>query len=239
MHEDVRPILAGEESLPTELIPLHRRFFRSLKRHVRPGERMFFESRNRGALFQGRAFDDPLGDYRLAPLIPLETGAEVIGGPYLYTHLTTNFTQFGDGHFMGKTEWTARQFEQYVRLYDVSWIVCWSPYVAHFCAQHPELIDVVEIVDGRIVIGRIVIDRDDPAKRVRPGSARVTHESGRLRVSDVHPDDGLVVLPYHWTPHLASRPPVRIEAVHLLDDPVPFIGLRDPPERCELSLDFW
>jgi hypothetical protein len=71
------------------------------------------------------------------------------------------------------------------------------------------------------------------------GRATVQSRPGKLIVRDIHAEDGMVVLPYHWVPRLASEPAVEIEPVPLLDDPVPFIGLRDPPEALQLWIDVY
>ena len=68
--------------------------------------------------------------------------------------------------------------------------------------------------------------------------AEVRAEPGTLKVSGLVRDlDGPVVLRYHHTPGLRSRPPMRIEPIFLEEDPVPFIGLWPAFGQTEAILD--
>jgi hypothetical protein len=71
------------------------------------------------------------------------------------------------------------------------------------------------------------------------GRARVTPEPGRLVVEDAAAGevDGLLVLRYHLLPKMRARPGVRLEPVRVGDDPVPLVGVREPPPRFVLELD--
>ena len=91
------------------------------------------------------------------------------------------------------------------------------------------------------IIARILPENDAALSEndAFQGRARIKAHSGKLTLTDIEANDGLVVLPYHWTPRLVSDPPVAIEPITLLDDPVPFIGLRNPPAELELSLKPW
>jgi hypothetical protein len=45
-----------------------------------------------------------------------------------------------------------------------------------------------------------------------------------------------VVLKYHYVPGLVTEPPVQLSGEHLLDDPMPFIRIANPPAQLRLYL---
>ena len=239
VYENVHTLwTASVPALPTRM-PGHLRYLVDLlKRHTQPGERLLFEDCNKGVHLGDRKLDDPFGPYRLAPMLPLETGLEVIGGPYLYTHQKTNFSQFGDGRFLEVDGIDAERFAEFAKWYDLTWIVCWSPRAWKFCLDHPELVEVVER-QGRtphgFLVGRIRRQGDPTVL----GAAKVRAEAGRIHVSDARAEDGVLVLRYHWTPLLCADPAVEIGKYPIPEDPVPLIRIDNPPAEFTIRLDPW
>jgi hypothetical protein len=226
------PVLAS--SLPRQFEEL----VVSLRELTVPGERLLFEDRNRGIVENGVPVPDPFMSVRPAPLLPLMTGLEVIGGPYLYNHHRTNFAQVGDGRFFGADDWNATRFRTFAETYDLNWIVCWSPEARRFCGQHPDLIEVTTIIGPQAVplwIGRI---KRSP-KPALVGSAKVKASPGRIEVSEAEPENGSIVLRYHWTPELVCDPPRAIEPYPVAEDPVGMIRILDPPKQFTIRLDPW
>ncbi len=201
-----------------------------LREHAKPGERLLYEETGFGVANQV----DPYGNRHFSGALPWLTGLEVIGGPFLHSTVTTNFTQFGEGKLCGDANWGVEQFDRYARIYRPTVIVCWTTKARNFCLSHPERIKVVAD-DGTNVVGRVL--GFEGATSV--GSASVVAKGGRLEVSDVKPGpDGLTVLRYHAIPYLQASPPATLEEVTLEEDPVPFIGLRGVtgPTTIELVL---
>jgi hypothetical protein len=200
-----------------------------VKSHVKPGERLLYEEGGKGL----PGILDPFQRGRFSGLLPEQTGVELIGGPYLHAALTTNFTQFGEGALFGKTDWDRDHFQTYARIYRPAALLCWSPRARRFCQSNPDLVDVLDD-DGTLLIGRIKGFKGDTIS----GSARVSAQDGRLRVSELSPGvDGLVVLRYHSVPNLRARPPIPLELRSEAGDPVPFIGLRPPQGTREVELE--
>jgi hypothetical protein len=222
------PFLSSEPSVRLKWV------INQMRKHIAPGERLLYEEEG----FSRRGIPDPFRGGRYSGLIPTYTGVELIGGPYLHASLNTNFTQFGEGRLFGRTEWDRAYFERYAKLYRPQAILCWSPYARAFCRAHPDLFEVVATLnlreDGELLFGRVK-GFDGAAIR---GTATVQAEPGRLNVSALAAElDGMVVLRYHSVPYLRSDPPVRLEAVHLESDPVPFIGIRPTASRLTIELD--
>jgi hypothetical protein len=207
-----RPALASRP--PPRLVWLIDR----IKAHVKPGERLLFEETGN----EPPEVVNPFEGLHFSPILPDKTGVEVIGGPFLHTTLTTNFTQFGEGKLFGHEDWGRAEFVRYAGLYRPTAIVCWSPKARLFCLGTPDLIEVLDD-DGTLLIGRV---RGFEGATIR-GKADVAAGPNRIEVKNaVEGDDGLVVLRYHAVPLLVSDPPVAIEPVYLEDDPVPFIAFR-------------
>ena len=65
----------------------------------------------------------------MAALIPYYTGLEMAGGPAAYALIEHNFLRFIAGRFrdepIGKL--STRALSDYLRLYNVRWVLCWSP----------------------------------------------------------------------------------------------------------------
>ena len=210
--------LAPEPMLSSRPLPILEVLIKNIQQHVQPGERLLFEETGR-ALANN---DDPFFGRHLSPVLPWLTGAEVLGGPYLHTPVTTNFTQFGEGKLFDKPNWGRDQFVRYARLYRPSAIACWTKQARAFCKGNPDLIRVIAD-DGVIVFGRVLGFEGATIQ----GSADVEASTNRLVVRNAVPDStGLVVLRYHATPCLVVDPPLPIEPIYREQDPVPFIGLR-------------
>ncbi len=203
-----------------------------VRKHVRPGERLLFEETGKDT----PGLIDPFQSRHCSPVLPEMTGVEVLGGPYLHSTVTTNFTQFGENQLFGNPRWDRDFFVRYARLYRPAAICCWSPKARAFCSANPDLIRVVA-QNGPLLLGRV---NGFEGATIR-GSARVEAGPNRLVVRDAVAEaggDGLVVLRYHVAPYLKSNPPQTIEPVKLEDDPVPFIGLRPTkgPITIEMTL---
>ena len=220
-----------------------------VRANLNPGDRLLYEE-------SGTSLDgvpDPFEGGRFSGLLPHLTGVELLGGPYLQAAIKTNFTQFGQNRLFGKSDWDAAFFRDHAEMYRPNAILCWSPHAVAFCEAHPELVEILarsernlpvfdpatqrfRLVTSVLIFGRV---RGFEGKAIR-GRATTIAQPGRIRVEDVVSDelDGLVVLGYHHVPRLRATPAVRIEAVKVKDDPVPFIGLRGVDGPVELRMDF-
>jgi hypothetical protein len=66
------------------------------------------------------------------------------------------------------------------------------------------------------------------------GEGKVEAALGRLNVSDVNSRE--IILKYHWVEGLTGTPPLKIVPVKMLDDPIPFIKIIDPPVTFTLQI---
>jgi len=222
-HSGQRPFLTSEPR------PGFSTIVATLREITRPGDRIFYEEY--GKTFKGEP--DPFFGGRYSGLLPRMVGVEVVGGPYLYVGIDTNFSQIGEGKFFGVEGWDRESFERYAEIYRPSAIVCFSLEARKFCLANPDLVKVVSHREN-ILIGRV---DGYPGPAIR-GQAKVVAEPGRLTVSEMRPGlDRLVVLRYHVVPGMRCRPDMPIVAVLQADDPVPFVALKPGPGQTEAVLD--
>ena len=214
--------LAGRQSLATVLPNDAAALLDHLAERVAPGERVLFEAVNQGLPTPDGGTFEPMGRFRLAPLLPGRVGCTTIGGPYLYTQLATNFSQFGDGLFMAHADLAAERVAAYAQAYGVTWVVLAGPVSMDFFRRHPELTEQPTVV-GRYLVARVPLALPAP---------RIFRARGGARVTGIVPaGKGPITLPLHWFPGLVSDPPRELRPVKVLDDPVPLVGVADPPHE--------
>jgi hypothetical protein len=233
--QSVQVLIAGPEPYLSSRSPGRLAWVVSrVRRAVSPGERLLYEEGGAGL----PGVPDPFNGGRYSGLIPhLVEGVELLGGPYLHTHVLANFTQFGEGKLFEDPNWGRDHFVRYAKLYRPAAILCWSPKARSFCKANPDLVRILDD-DGTLLIGRVL---GFEGATIR-GSAEVKAEPGRIEVRNAVADtDGLVVLRYHAVPHLQCNPQVAWEPVYLEKDPVPFIGFRPTTGTVtfELKLSPW
>lgn len=178
---------------------------------------------------------NPYGGTNPSALLPLLAPGQYIGGPYLYTHLKSNFTQFGDGKLCERpvNKIDRDTFDRYARLYNVRCLVAWSPPMITLAELNPDLFRPV----GRYGITRLYEVMRTPNWAVR-GTAAVKASADRLEVFDASPDsNGELILSYHWISTLRSNAAIR--PVLLEDDPVPFIAVDGAPNQFVVDNRLW
>jgi hypothetical protein len=226
----VRARALGESTfLSTQPPPAFFRILGWIREHAAKGDRVLYEE---GGI-DVPAMPDPFGGGRFSGLIPLKTGVELIGGPYLKANLTTNFTQFGGGRLFGRDDWDAEFFKTYARLYRPGFILCWSPHAVRMVSEHGDLFTILAR-EGPFVFARVDGFGGDAIR----GSARVEAAPGRLTVSEMTADlDGYVVLRYHSVPSLQARPAAAVDEEFAEGDPVPFVRIKPDAGMPEVTLE--
>jgi len=208
-------------------------FVDRLTTHFEPGDRIYYEEG--GRVESGEGPPDIFQGRRYGGLLPMLTGLEVIGGPFLNIPVHTNQTQFGMGRMFGLEDWGREEFDRYGEIYRPAGIVCWTEQSKAFCRANPDRIEVLE-EQGPFLIGRVIGFEGDAIR----GEAEVEASAGRLvvrvRAADV---DGPAVLRYHSVPGLRSRPPLPLREVQLPGDPVPFLGVPETTEPIVIEWAQW
>lgn len=209
--------------------PYYQWITRNVRELLKPGDRLLYEE---GGMGVAGTPPEPFQGGRYSGLLPYLAGIELLGGSYLHASLTTNFTQFGEGKLFGNAHWDRGYFVRYAKVYRPDAILCWSPRARAFCADNPDLIEIVA-TNGRLALGRVKGFRGATVR----GSAEVQAAPGRLIVRKIQGElDGPAVLRYHLVPTLRAKGGAKLLPVRLEDDPVPFIGLEPGEGPLEIEL---
>jgi len=166
--------------------------------------------------------------------IPLYAGREMAGGPAPHTLLRHNFLRFIAGSFRDKPVWKigAKELASYFSLYNVRWVLAWKPSTKQRLSRLPFAKPA-----GTFEKFTLFLIETPPSYFLR-GSGHVKVDGSRIHLLDVRPEDGEVAIKYHWLETLRCDPPRTIEPLYMLDDPVPFILVKDPPQSFVIYNDF-
>jgi hypothetical protein len=166
--------------------------------------------------------------------IPYYTDLEMAGSPAPHALLKHNFLRFIAGSFQGEPirKVPARKLRSYFSLYNVRWVLCWRAGTRMRFDRLPfaTLIDSYD----KFALYQIEI----PPSYFVQGSGKIAVDGSRIRLSELEPSDGVVTIKYHWLESLRTDPPLTIVPVQLLDDPIPYISLVDPPSEVVIYNDF-
>jgi hypothetical protein len=166
--------------------------------------------------------------------IPLFTGTELASGPAPHSLLQHNFLRFIAGTFRGQPlhAMDDARLSTYLSLYNVRWVLCWTPGARHDFDRRSFATPLGTF--DKFALYRI---EQQPSYFLR-GSGRIERRGQNLLLRDLEPEDGIVALKYHWLESLRSDPPRTLEPFPMLDDPVPFLSVRDPPRELLIFNDF-
>jgi hypothetical protein len=177
----------------------------------------------------GDESDFVYGETYLGAFLPHITGHQLIGGPINLYNDRHHFAEFHSGMLFKRGIWrfSDEDLRSAFETYNVVAVVAFHPFSIRRLAALGDLVTPLER-SGPVVLYRV----NRAASWFLSGSGRVEAGLNELRCSEVEGSE--VVLAYHWVVGLRSRPDARIEPVRLLDDPIPFIRIVDPPPEFTL-----
>ena len=188
-----------------------------LERHTTNNARVLFETS------KGRIHDDA----HMAGYYALTSDREFIGGHYPLLH----FAGFWDDYLFGRpiASLSQEEFDKYVQLYNIGWILAFSDKTKEFLDRFPEITPLEHFgpLQGYVVRG--------PHTFFIEGSGTVSARSFN-RIELNHLTGQSVILKYHYVQGLQATPPAHLEPAQMLDDPVPFIRIVNPPSHLTLQL---
>jgi hypothetical protein len=199
----------------------------TVKQHTTPLARILWEDRPSTRLSS-----------RWPALLPLLTGRAFIGGLDPDAGIEHTAMGLGDQTLAGRPlrEWTDAELHNYCARYNVGWVACWSAGARERFAAWPEAQPVAQLRDeGEGLL--FVLNRRFSFAQV--GSAKLIRaDSGHLILGDVVPQNGQVVLCFHFQAGLRVSPS-RVTVERELDpiDPIPRVRLRltEPAARVMLT----
>jgi hypothetical protein len=175
-------------------------------------------------LWEDRPGDLPTA--RWTALLPLLAERSFIGGLGPDVTIEHAYPGIVEQELAGRPvgAWTDRELEAFCRRYNIGWVVCWSPaVVSRFRAW-----------SDATALGYVTGDppgwlfRLPPRSFVLQGQARLIEANAHhIILADVVPEDGKVVLSFHYQAGLkATSPRIAVEREPDAHDPIPFIRLR-------------
>jgi hypothetical protein len=176
------------------------------------------------------SWDETYG--RISMRLPSRTQRPLLGGHYSGLFTLYNHANFFNGVWQGKplAAWTATEFGEQLRLYNVEYLLTWSE-AAKLALRGFN--DVVEPLPAPAPFHGWRVKQ--PGSYFLEGSGDlVSWGYDRLEVVNPQPADGRVVLSFHWAPTLQARG-AQLVPVPKSRDPVPFIGLVNPADRVVIT----
>jgi hypothetical protein len=166
-----------------------------------------------------------------ARVFPLAYGREVIGCSFPRLN---DPIQFLRNRLLGKelASWSPDELQISLERWGVSWAFTQTDEARELFT---ELTGHTGTEVGEYHAFRIA----DSVSRFLIGKGSVNAEVNRLELSDVVPENGLVVLRYRYHPAWKTDAGIPVEQYPVPEDSRGFIALRNPPENLTLRFDPW
>jgi hypothetical protein len=228
------PICLNDRCLPGEALEIgldarREHLVQALVENTSSDARILWEDRKR-----------PRHASRWSALLPRLTGRSCIGGLDPDGFIVHSSISLIDEALEGRpiASWDDDQLRDYCRRYNVRWIVAWSPAVIHRLEEWGDAKKQSPLVDQET--GWLFEVKRTPSLALR-GQAEFLEATGHsIRLANVVPQNGIVVLSLHFQPGMRTSPGrVQIEKATLGDDPIGFIRLRleVPASRVTVTWD--
>jgi len=160
-------------------------------------------------------------------MLPHLTAREFIGNDCAYNPTKDSVVSFLSGTlFQQPIEMLS--FEDVARrcdLYNIGWIICWTQQAKTFFSRYPGYF----APDGTIAQFSLYRVNRRPSFFIK-GSGTAHAEMNRIELSNLAPQDGEVIISYHWMKFLKTDPPAAMGQTFFLNDPIGFITLKNPPQ---------
>jgi hypothetical protein len=173
---------------------------------------------------------------RWTALLPILTGRAFMGGLDPDSGIEHSFASLVDQTLAGRgiREWTNAELDDFCRKYGIAWVVCRSPVAVERFRNWDGTTEVTSLEDGN---GSWLFTLK-PRSLVLQGRGRViTADSRRITLADVVPEDGKVLLSFHFQSGMQASPSrVQVERETDPYDPIPFIRLRLPGPVARVTL---
>jgi hypothetical protein len=176
----------------------------------------------------------PAGEW--TALLPYLTGRMFLGGLDPDCSIEHSFASLAGQTLAGRplSDWSDGELEAFCRKYNIGWVVCWSPGAISRFRSWNQAEPTTTLRDGEE--GWLFTLR--PRSFALKGQARLLSANSReIVLADIVPDDGQLVLSFHYQAGLRAIPDrVQVEREPDPFDPIPFIRLRVPGPLPQVTL---
>ena len=169
----------------------------------------------------------PSFGYRYATLARIKTGRQFVGGPAEDNQIVANKITFSEGYLAGKPigDYGPGELARFVATYNVGWAFARMKQSIAAFDRLPGLFENV----GTAGVYRVYRVRN-PGGYFQKGTGTVQRaDVDRIVLSSLVPDEGQIVLRYHFAEGMQTEPAVRIDGNPVDGDPQAFIRLWNPP----------
>jgi hypothetical protein len=139
------------------------------------------------------------------------------------THTFSTFRQ-GELFWRDLDSYSLAELRSYFDLYNICWIICWSDTSRNVFERYPEYLKLTKKVGNFYIYTVFRL----PSFFIK-GEGEIGSEYNRLFLKNIKPQDDEIIIKYHWMKYLKTEPELKMEKVMLLDDPVGFIKIKNPP----------
>jgi hypothetical protein len=180
----------------------------------------------------GRDREGPYRDSFAIGIVALRTRREFLNARYPFYRISFRFSSFFNGKAFGQRidQMDPATLRSYLDLYNCGWIISWNEGCVRALRERFSFLTEQDRI-GHFVIFRV---HDPMRSYLLKGSGRTTSGFFGIQVDDMEPDEGEVILRYHYVPGMRADPSAVIEEVRVCDDPHGFIRLVNPPRSLRL-----
>jgi len=159
-------------------------------------------------------------------LLPEYVKREYLCGPRPMYPVLQSYASFTAGTlFERKLEtFSHQELQRYFDGYNVCWIAAWRKESKQFFDRFPGYMVRLSDIDNFTVY-----EVKRTATFFLKGSGTVRADYNRLELTDIVPEQGEIIISYHWMKFFKTIPQVRIERADALGDPAGFIKIINPP----------
>jgi len=174
----------------------------------------------------------PYGASRFVGLLPAYLPRYLVGGPLPNAFIQHHFVSFHDGYFLKKPiqSYSEQELGEYFKLYNIKWAVVWS-------RASKEKLSGLSFARKRAQFQDLEVFEFDflPSWFLRGKGKVVKMDYDQIHLSQLEPEDGVVVLKVHFLEGFSSFPPVKLFRYQRFPDPIGFLGLENPPKEVVLK----
>jgi hypothetical protein len=159
-------------------------------------------------------------------LFPERVKREFLCGPRPMYPIKHSYASFTSGVLFEREigDYSLEELKEMFDLYNVKWVVIWSPESRDFFSRYPNYLLPLHRIDSFTIVQ---VNRT-PSFFLK-GKGIVLSDYNRIELDEISPEDSEIIISYHWMQNLATEPPRKIERVNLSGDPIGFIRILDPP----------
>jgi hypothetical protein len=171
--------------------------------------------------------------FNLTAALPHYTKRQFIGGPFICPKIIHHFASFNKMRLFAKDlkAIETKQLMDYMDLYNIKWVVVSSRMAKKYFRNNQEYFRLL----AKNKIFQVFVVKRKPSFFVK-GEGKIRADLSKITINKA--SKGEIIIKYHYFDRFKSSPPVEIERVMLMDDPVGFIKINNSKGYNRIKLYF-